>query len=80
MDGITSGVYCIVMEQVKKYHYYGMQCLRGYDHTYCIDVDKTMNDKDIKLLLWCLVAVVVGIVMTIGIIGVWEGVYNLLRN
>ena len=39
-----------------------------------------MTDKDIKLILWCLIAVVVGIVLTIGIIGVVEGVYNLLRN
>lgn len=39
-----------------------------------------MTDKDIKLILWCLIAVVVGIVMTIGIIGVVEGVINLLRN
>jgi len=39
-----------------------------------------MTDKDIKLILWCLIAVVVGIVLTIGIIGVVEGVINLLRN
>jgi len=39
-----------------------------------------MTDKDIKLILWCLIAVVVGIVMTIGIIGVVEGIIGIIND
>ena len=38
-----------------------------------------MTEEDIKLLLWCLVAVVVGIMISIGLIAVVEGLYYLIN-
>ena len=38
-----------------------------------------MTEEDIKLLLWCLIAVVVGIMISIGLIAVVEGLYYLIN-
>jgi len=38
-----------------------------------------MTKEDIKLLLWCLIAVVVGIMISIGLIAVVEGLYYLIN-
>jgi len=38
------------------------------------------TEEEKRTFLWILIAIVVGMCITVGIIGIWEGIINLLRN